>query len=77
SALTFIAYATVSNKKNLPTNSLLTAFDLNSTVREAQQGELLLAIPEFESLPAYFTRVAVKENVKGHILKALNHASII
>lgn len=77
SALTFIGYATVSNNKNLPTSSLLTAFDLNSSVREARQGDLLLAIPEFESLPAYFMPVAVSENVKGHILKALNHASII
>lgn len=77
SALTFIGHAEVSTSNQVRSTSVLTAFDLTKSVREAQQGDLLLAIPELESLPAYFVPTAVNKDVKGYILKALNNADII
>lgn len=75
--LTFIGHAEVSKNSNVTTTDKATPFDLLKSVREARQGDLILPIPEYETLPAYFLPQSVSSNVKGHILGALNNAVAI
>lgn len=75
--LIFIGYSQVSKSPNIDTSKQVTAHDLIRSSREARQGDVILPIPEYDSLPAYFIPQPVPKNTKGHILAALNNASAI
>jgi len=75
--LTFIGHSEVSKSPNVTTTKKVTPFDFLKSAREARQGDLILPIPEYETLPAYFLPQPVSSAVKGHILAALNNAVAI
>ncbi|WP_413700861.1 hypothetical protein ACLKMH_03365 [Psychromonas sp. KJ10-10] len=67
----------VSKSPNVDTTDQVTPLDFIKSSREARQGDLLLPIPEYESLPAYFLPQPVALEVQGQILGALNNATAI
>tara|TARA_R110001583_G_scaffold2536_10_gene18284 strand:+ start:5891 stop:6979 length:1089 start_codon:yes stop_codon:yes gene_type:complete len=75
--LIFIGHSQVSKSPNVDSTDQVTAHDLMRSSREARQGDLILPIPEYESLPAYFIPQSVPKSIKGNILAALNNASAI
>ena len=75
--LTFVGHTEVSKSLNVTTTEKVTPFDFLKSAREARQGDLILPIPEYETLPAYFLPQPVSSGVKGHILAALNNAVAI
>lgn len=75
--LTFIGHTEVSKSPNVSTTEQVTPFDFLKSAREARQGDVILPIPEYETLPAYFLPQSVSSDVKGHILAALNDAVAI
>tara|TARA_R110001583_G_scaffold51161_8_gene159755 strand:+ start:7684 stop:8766 length:1083 start_codon:yes stop_codon:yes gene_type:complete len=75
--LTFIGLAEVSKSPNVDTTDQVTPLDFIKSSREARQGDLILPIPEYETLPAYFLPQPVASNVTGQILAALNNATAI
>ena len=75
--LTFIGHTEVSKSLNVTATEKVTPFDFLKSAREARQGDLILPIPEYESLPAYFLPQPVSADVTGQILAALNNAVAI
>lgn len=75
--LIFIGHSEVSDNINVRATEQVTPHDLLSSAREARQGDLILPIPEYETLPAYFLPQSVSAQLKGHILGALHGASAI
>lgn len=75
--LIFIGHSQVSKSPNVDSTEQVTPHDFIRSSREARQGDLILAIPEYDSLPAYFIPQPVPKSTKGHILAALNDASAI
>lgn len=75
--LTFIGLSEVSKSPNVDATDQVTPLDFIKSSREARQGDLLLPIPEYESIPAYFLPQPVAVEVKGQILAALNNATAI
>lgn len=75
--LTFIGHSQVSRSPDVDTTDKVTPHDLLKNNREARQGDLILAIPEHETLPAYFIPQSVPKSSKGRILAALNNAKAI
>jgi len=75
--LIFIGHSEVSNSPNVRATEQVTPHYLLSSARGAQQGDLILPIPEYETLPVYFLPQGVSEQVKGSILGALHGARAI
>jgi hypothetical protein len=75
--LTFIGLTEVSKSPNVDSTEQVTPLDFLKSSREARQGDLILPIPEYETLPAYFLPQPVSSKVKGNILAALNNAVAI
>jgi hypothetical protein len=75
--LIFIAHSEVSTNPNVTATEQVTPHDILKSAREARQGDLILPIPEYETLPAYFLPQSVPSDVTGHILGALNNVSAI
>lgn len=75
--LNFIGLSEVSKNPNVTSTEQVTAFDFLKSSREARQGDLILPIPEYESLPAYFLPQSVPVTMQGQIIAALNNASAI
>ncbi|PKF60782.1 peptidoglycan-binding protein [Psychromonas sp. psych-6C06] len=75
--LTFIGHAEVSKNPNVTKTEQVTPLDFLKSKREARQGDVILPIPEYETLPAYFLPQPVPASVEGHILAALNNAVAI
>jgi hypothetical protein len=75
--LIFIGHTEVSRSPNASSTPKITPFDLLKSAREARQGDLILPIPEHETLPAYFLPQPVATELKGKILGALNGVSAI
>lgn len=75
--LIFIGHAETSKNPNVRSNDKVSPLDLVSSRREASQGDLILPIPEYETLPAYFIPQPVSSDIKGRILAALNNAAAI
>ncbi|MCP4324356.1 MAG: peptidoglycan-binding protein, partial [Alteromonadales bacterium] len=75
--LTFIGHSEVSKSKNVTATEKVTPFDFLKSAREARQSDLILPIPEYETLPAYFLPQPVSTKIKGQILAALNNVSAI
>jgi len=70
--LIFIGHSKVSKSPNVRSTDQVTPHDLLSSSREARQGDLILPIPEYETLPAYFLPQPVSSKLEGSILAALN-----
>lgn len=77
SELIFIGYSEVSKNPNVQSTDKVTPHDFLKSAREARQGDLILAIPEHDSLPAYFLPQPVATSIKGQIIAALNNAVAI
>lgn len=77
SQLIFIGHSKVSKNPNVRSTEQVTPHDLLSSSREARQGDLILPIPEYETLPAYFLPQPVSSELKGNILGALNGVGAI
>ena len=75
--LTFIGHSQVSKNPNVSATDKVTPLDFLNSTREAHQGDLILAIPEYESLPAFFLPQPVPASIKGGIIASLSHASVI
>ncbi|WP_019615273.1 LysM peptidoglycan-binding domain-containing protein [Psychromonas ossibalaenae] len=75
--LTFIGHSQVSKNPNVSTTEQVTPHDFLKSSREARQGDLILPIPEHESLPAYFLPQPVPVSTTGQIIAALNNAVAI
>ena len=75
--LTFVASAEVSKNEYVAVTNKMTPFDLLRSKREAKQGDLILAIPEYEALPAYFLPQSVSSKVTGYILSSLNNRGVV
>lgn len=75
--LIFIGHSEVSKSPNVTTTEKVTPHDFLKSTREARQGDLILPIPEYETLPAYFLPQPVPLKVTGQILGALNNAVAI
>ncbi len=75
--LIFIGHSEVSKSPNVTTTEQVTPHDFLKSFREARQGDLILPIPEYETLPAYFLPQPVSAKVTGQILGALNNAAAI
>ena len=70
SKLIFIGYAQVSKNDDYNSTDKATPLDFLNSTREARQGDLILEIPEYESLPAYFLPQSVPTSLTGYILDA-------
>ncbi|WP_028864947.1 LysM peptidoglycan-binding domain-containing protein [Psychromonas aquimarina] len=77
SELTFIGHSQVSKNPNVSATDQVTPHDFLKSSREARQGDLILPIPEHESLPAYFLPQPVPVTTTGQIIAALNNAVAI
>ncbi len=75
--LTFIGLAKVSNSTNVKSTEKVSPFDFIKSRQDAQQGDLILPIPEYETYPAYFIPQPVDEKITGHIVAALNNTIAI
>ncbi|MCG6200718.1 LysM peptidoglycan-binding domain-containing protein [Psychromonas antarctica] len=75
--LTFIGNSQVSKNPNVTATSKITPHDFLKSAREARQGDLILPIPEYESMPAFFLPQPVPASTQGQILAALNNARAI
>jgi len=75
--LIFIGHSEVSDSPNVRATDQVTPHYLLSSARDARQGDLILPIPEYETLPVYFLPQAVSSQVKGQILAALHGARAI
>ncbi|MEI6896763.1 MAG: LysM domain-containing protein [Psychromonas sp.] len=75
--LIFIGLSEVSDSLRVQGSDQLTPHFLLSSAREAKQGDLILAIPEYETLPAYFLPQPLSSNLTGYLLGALNGATTI
>lgn len=76
-ALTFIGHSEVSKNPNVRSTDKMTPHDVLKSTREARQGDLILPIPEYESLPAFFLPQSVPATEKGKIIAALNGSAAI
>lgn len=72
-ALTFVGNAQVSKNPNVSATDMITPLDFLKSSREARQGDLILAIPEHESLPAFFLPQPVPNKLWGNIIATLNN----
>lgn len=77
SELIFIGQSQVSQSPNVDTTDKVTPHDLIKSSREARQGDLILAIPEYETIPAYFIPKPVPKSTKGNILASVNGTAAI
>ncbi|TEW54128.1 LysM domain-containing protein [Psychromonas sp. RZ22] len=77
SELIFIGHTQVSTSPDVEGTKKITPMDFIRSSQEARQGDLILPIPEYETLPAYFIPQSVPKTEKGHILAALNNAVAI
>ncbi|WP_160064748.1 LysM peptidoglycan-binding domain-containing protein [Psychromonas sp. L1A2] len=75
--LIFIGQSQVSQSPNVDTTDKVTPHDLIKSAREARQGDLIIAIPEYETIPAYFIPKPVPKSTKGNILAAVNNSAAI
>ncbi|HEY5715937.1 MAG TPA: LysM peptidoglycan-binding domain-containing protein [Psychromonas sp.] len=75
--LIFIGHSEVSKNPNVNGTEQLTPHDFISSSREARQGDLILPIPEYETLPAYFLPQPVAKSTEGQILSAINNSRAI
>jgi len=75
--LIFIGHSEVSKNPNVSGTEQVTPHDFISSSREARQGDLILPIPEYETLPAYFLPQSVAKTMKGQILGSLNNSRAI
>ena len=75
--LSFIGHTKVSKDRNVRSTEQVTPMDLLGGSREARQGDLILPIPEYETLPAYFLPQPVSTQLTGNILGALNGVGAI
>ena len=75
--LTFIGHSEVSKNPNVSSTEQVTPHDLLRSSRDASQGDLILAIPENETWPAFFIPQSVPVETTGQILAAINQASVI
>ncbi len=75
--LTFIGHSQPSQNSNISSTVQVTPHDFLNSTRAAQQGDLVLAIPEYDSLPAFFLPQPVPASIQGNIIAALNNASVI
>ncbi|WP_372881946.1 LysM peptidoglycan-binding domain-containing protein [Psychromonas sp.] len=75
--LIFIGHSEVSKSPNVSSTEQVTPHDFVSSSREARQGDLILPIPEYETLPAYFLPQPVAKTTEGQILSALNNSRAI
>ncbi|MCK5818962.1 MAG: LysM peptidoglycan-binding domain-containing protein [Psychromonas sp.] len=76
-AITFIGLAEVSKNKHVKSSEKVTPFDFIKSRQDAQQGDLILPIPEYETYPAYFIPQPVSEEITGHIVATLNNRMTI
>ncbi|ABM01951.1 Peptidoglycan-binding LysM [Psychromonas ingrahamii 37] len=72
--LIFIGLSEVSKNPNVSGTEQVTPHDFISSSREARQGDLILPIPEYETLPAYFLPQSVPKTMQGQIIAALNNS---
>ncbi|MFT6927904.1 MAG: hypothetical protein ACJAZP_003551 [Psychromonas sp.] len=70
--LIFIGHTEVSKSPNVNGTEQVTPLDFISSPREARQGDLILPIPEHETLPAYFLPQSVAKTTTGQILGSIN-----
>lgn len=77
SKLTFLGHTQVSTNTDFSGNDQVTPLDFINSKREARQGDLILPLPEYDSLPAYFSPQPVPTSVTGNILGATSDASVI
>lgn len=75
--LIFVGLSEVSKSINVIATEKVTPHNFLKSSREARQGDLILPIPEYETLPAYFLPQPVLSKVKGQIIGALNNAVAI
>jgi hypothetical protein len=75
--LIFIGHSEVSKNPNVSGTQQVTPHDFISSSREARQGDLILPIPEYTTLPAYFLPQSVPKKMQGQILAALNNSRAI
>ncbi|PKH03892.1 peptidoglycan-binding protein [Psychromonas sp. MB-3u-54] len=75
--LIFIGHSEVSQNPNIGSTEQVTPHDFISSSREARQGDLILPIPEYATLPAYFLPQSVPKTIKGQIIAALNNSRAI
>ncbi|WP_354622930.1 LysM peptidoglycan-binding domain-containing protein [Psychromonas sp. MME2] len=75
--LNYIGLSQSSKNPNVTSTNEMTPLDFLKSSREARQGDLILPIPEHDSLPAYFQPKPVPMTLKGQILAALNNSSAI
>jgi hypothetical protein len=75
--LIFIGHSEVSKNPNVISTEQVTPHDLLKSSREASQGDLILAIPETETWPAFFIPQSVPAKSTGQIIAALNNARVI
>ncbi|MFQ3175876.1 MAG: hypothetical protein ACJAYB_001374 [Psychromonas sp.] len=75
--LIFIGHSEVSKNPNFSSTEQVTPHDFISSSREARQGDLILPIPEYATLPAYFLPQSVPKTIKGQIIGALNNSRAI
>lgn len=75
--LIFIGHSEVSKNPNVSGTEQATPHDFISSSMEARQGDLILPIPEYETLPAYFLPQPVAKTTEGQILSALSNSRAI
>jgi len=75
--LTFLGHAQVSKNPDFSSTDQVTPLDFINSKREARQGDLILPLPEYDSLPAFFSPQPVPASVTGNILGATSDSSVI
>jgi len=75
--LIFIGHSEVSKSPHVRSTEQVTPHYLLSSARGARQGDLILPIPEYETLPVYFLPKPVPTQLTGSILGALHGARAI
>ena len=74
--LTFIGYSQVSKDSNYTSTDKVTPHDFINSTQEARQGDLILEIPEYDTLPAFFLPQPVSASIQGSILDAVTSVSV-
>ncbi|RJG50664.1 LysM peptidoglycan-binding domain-containing protein [Motilimonas pumila] len=74
SKLIFVGLTKPSKSKHVQSNERVTPMLLTSSKIEAKLGDLILPIPEFDVMPAFFIPTATPKEFRGYIVDALNES---
>ncbi|MCE2594239.1 LysM peptidoglycan-binding domain-containing protein [Motilimonas cestriensis] len=77
SRLTYIASAQVSQSENVTATERVTPMLVTKSTTEAKLGDIILPIPEYDVLPAFFIPTSTPQDMRGYIVDSLSEKTAL